>query len=255
MHDQGKSHTHDQTWQAQVLRFTAFSATPFVNGDRWWLDQIGDAPEQEVTQPRKQGHQQTGPHLGGILTLVRVPGRVDWLLKAAPDLDTPDFESLGHYTEVISQFRDFVGQWLRREKLLDVQRLAFGAVLVQPVSTLGEGYACLQRYLPFLTYDPENTSDLTFQVNRVRASRCGPEQLRINRLAKWSVLTVQIFEAIPDATPSPFRSTHNRLASCLEWDLNTQADWTDGLEPRFHDPLLAELVDLGLEIAQSGDTP
>jgi hypothetical protein len=138
---------------------------------------------------------------------------------------------------------------------LPMIRLAFGAVLLQPVDGLAEGYRLLSSYVQ-LQIDPENTSDLLYQINRRRVSSSGITGLTINRLAKWSVLRLQrnLFMLSPG---SPVQShTQSEAFACrLELDINTAPEFEGELPQAELPSLIQELVEMGREIAEQGDIP
>ena len=142
---------------------------------------------------------------------------------------------------------------------LKVARVAFGANLVQPANDLQDAYLKLNGYLNNLQIDPENSLDVFYQINRPRESAI-IQQLRINRLSKWSVMTQATSEIVVQLNPGveeqvSLRPTTQRYASSLELDINTIATYEQVLPQPQLNSLFDELMDWGKEIAGSGDVP
>ena len=137
----------------------------------------------------------------------------------------------------------------------EIKRLAFGAVLLIPVSNRDEGYTTLSRYLPFpLDLEARN---FTYQINRRRDSRLGLPGLEINRLSKWSCLErrmTQLQFVIGESAIASEDSPSN-FAMRLEVDINTVPEYPKSLESGNLTGLFSEFIELGAEIAEKGDIP
>jgi hypothetical protein len=202
-------------------------------------------------------HAEEGPYLGGTLTLQIQSDRVDWILNAAAEQEMESIEPavLGPFPDVLGAFVKPLAQWLTTSGA--VNRLAFGAILMQPVAGRETGYEQLAAYLSqAVKIDPRGSSDFVYQINRPRTSGVEPN-LRINRLSKWAVLLATTYRVA--VTPRGVAGTTmvpSASACRLELDINTAptgdgADLARDALPR----LLNELVTLGQEIATRGDVP
>ena len=119
------------------------------------------------------------------------------------------------------------------------------------------GYVQISNYLPSLAIEPDS-SDLFYQISRPRPSGTEIAGLRINRLSKWSVARLGVFNI--QLGPVANLSTEVRVndeshAINAELDIstdpNSQSDLpTDGLTAVFR-----ELVAFGSEILERGDIP
>ncbi len=179
-------------WRVETGRVTAFSNEVLqVEGNTWWNDVVGAAPEAVVSRPKTGQYQTRGEFEGRRLALQIQPGRIDWAV--APVVKTeeedPSLPLLGPFTEVLASLTKLVTAWLPQAP--PIKRLAFGAVLVQPVENLRAGYVLIRKYVRGLDIDPENSSDFLYQINRPRQATTPIHGLRINRLSKWSVQLAQ----------------------------------------------------------------
>ena len=106
----------------------------------------------------------------------------------------------------------------------------------------------LADLLPALRIDLD-MHDLLFRVNRRRRSRA-MEGLELNRLATWSVASIlEVRVEVPN--PESLESTVTRNVCRLELDINTAPESKRRIDDLAG--MLAELVDLGNEIAAKGD--
>ena len=243
-------------WQVTTLRLTAFlSPAARVSENTWWSDLIGKSPESRNIRPQKGEQKDEGPFEQGKIVLNVNPARVDWIF--VPNIDPEKFEgdmlTVGSFPEVADLFLKLMQRWLTPPMCPPIQRLAFGAILHQPVDGRTKGYHLLDDYLPALEIDHKNSSDLLYQINRPRQNKCGIKDLLINRLSKWSVMSVQFF-GIPVGQASATKMLGPENFVCnVELDINTDKDFQNEL-PREQLPVIfQELVDLAREIASKGD--
>ena len=241
-------------WQSQVLRLTAFPLQVLPSLEQsWWNDLVGEPPENSVSQPRKPMREDEGSFERGTLTLKVGPKRIDWLYTARlhPEEETEEIPNTGNLPGPVERFLDLMRQWL--PACPATKRLAFGAVLVQPVDNRASGYDLLNKYLHCVEVDGDST-DLLYRINRPRDSASGITALRVNRLSSWSVMKVQRALCEISADEAIHEKIGPESFACrLELDMNTQPEFENEL-PREHMPqLLDELINLGLEIASKGD--
>src|SRR5208282_1080222 len=246
--------TSEDSWLAQNLRWTSFSTEPGpVDPLSWWKDLIGQPPEASVSRADMGLQQQEGPFGSGRLSLVLLPGRIDWHLNPAPNpAGNEAILNLGSYAAAVQSLRPLLLRWF--EICPTPMRVALGAVLIQSDPNLRTGYERLANYLKgSVRVDSEGSSEFTYSINRPRPSRIG--SFNMNRLSKWLVAaaqTLQIAAAAGTAQPAVVRTQY----FCrLELDMSTPAGLNQGLLRPQLTAIFDEMVALGGEIASKGDIP
>ncbi len=240
-------------WQVESMRVTAFPGD-VVAADRlsWWDDVVGFPPEAVVSRPKAAQYQAHGDFEGRRIALQIQPGRIEWsatpVIKAEDELS--NVPTLGPFPDVIASLLKVVVPWLPMSPVL--KRLAFGAVLLQPVENGLAGYVLIQKYLQTMRPDLDGASEFFYQINRPRPSATQIRGLRINRLMRWSVQVAQRMTLTLGAGGPEARTLGEEAACRLEFDINTTPDF--GVLPADHlGAVLQEMTELGREIAQKGD--
>jgi len=245
-------------WQVETLRLTAFPGPAVqVAEPTWWIDLVREPPETKISRPRMGGFQEEGPFKGGKLLLRVQPSRIDWLFTTVEDQEREieSFPTIGPFPESLDTFLPLMCRWFEFETCPSVQRLAFGAILLQPVKNKQAGYRQISPYLPSVQLDPEGSSDFSYRINRPRDTSSGITGLKINRLSNWSVATWRRAELSVGQTWMGYFQAQEHYACRLELDINT-APYFQGELHREQLPLIfQELVDLGKKIATEGDIP
>ena len=258
MTDQNATAQDGAKWQVENLRATTFHAPgeSIATSTSTWESIVGEQPEQVLTRPREGIIQQSGTFEGKPLLLIGRLDRVDWILRGVigpPVEPLPGPPTLGPLPVAMESFTRIAREWLSVSPT--ATRLAFGAALFIRVNDLASAYSELSRFLPNANLWGTDSPDFLFQVNRPRISKL-PTLVRINRLAKWSVMqsgTISIGIG-SGGGPMP-ASASSELACRLELDINTAAESVGPIPPDQTRPLFEELVALGREIADSGDIP
>jgi len=247
-------------WRVQQTRLTCFpTPSAVLEGSKWWECVVGQPPEEVISKPRNGRRICEGavdiPETGvGKLSLYLRADRIDWLLTSADDSEDEAAEvpTLGRFDSVVREFSAMARKWFDLPTCPSAQRLAFGAVLVSPVSDRPAGYKLLSEILP-VEIDPEGSSDFLYQINRPRDDVHGFRGLKINRLSKWSVMrrvqsTITLSPSGGQVVPAQMNT-----ACRLELDINTAPDNTKDIARDRLDELFAGLVGFGREIAEQGD--
>ena len=244
------------SWEVEHFRATTFiigglDATALPN---LWHNFVGDVPEEVVTRPMEGVTRQTGELDGRQLHVSVQPGRVDWILRPLPttlDQLVQRPPTLGPWSSQMESFDRVVGDWLRIGPA--VSRLAFGTTLTLGVPDAKSGYEELSRLLPGVQLDPTNSSDFLYHINRPRESRSGLS-IRINRLSKWSVITLGSISVSVGPSAAPTLAGGPTQHACrLELDINTATEASYQIPDNRLGELFQELVSLGCEIADRGD--
>ena len=243
-------------WRTEGLRLTAFTLNPIdLEEVARWADLTGEEPDISQARPRDKVLVEAGPYLGGWLTLELGAMRVDWRLAVNPNEPPAELMVLESFGVLREKFRGLMGKWLKRSP--PMKRLAFGAVLLLPVDSMVDGYKQLDRLLPSVKIDAENSSDINYRINRRRPSKSGIAGLEINRLSTWSVARFrESMWQIPVDEPSQSRvhELGDPVHACrLELDINTVPGSDRRLKKGALASLLDELVEFGSEIASKGD--
>ena len=244
--------TSTHLWQAASLRLTVFPVPESEHSvQSWWTELLDGPPEQIVTKPRSGETRLQGTTDNLLLQLRAEPMRITLQCSAKPPSLPPVGEhTLGPYTEARGEFSTLVSEGVSLGTFPDIERLAFGAVLCQPASTLQSGYRTLERYLPKVKIDDESR-DFLYQINRRRPSRV-IDGLQVNRLSKWSIALVQDMMLRGDGAVLKMASA---LSCRSELDINTDPSRKRELpRDRLRD-IFAECVAFADEIATNGDRP
>jgi hypothetical protein len=245
-------------WQVERLRATAFpSPMAQVREPTWWSDLVGEPPETRTVHPRQGGSQEEGAFGTGRLVLRIESTRIDWLLTVAGEQKSSgeDAPTIGLFPNVLRGFQELIERWFNLETCPSVIRLAFGAVLLQPVPSLQDAYQQLGHYLPSMMSDPEGSSDFLYQINRRRDSITGIAGLKINRLSKWSAASFMTMRFAGSPERILYRPSMSTFFAQLELDINTALDFQGEFEKGQLLSVFSELVQLGCEIASQGDIP
>ena len=242
-------------WQIENLRFSVFLARPTgPEPVRSWVAVAGQ--EADDTRIKGTGEQrvvsQQGPFGGAVMRAEVRLDRIDWHILPAPPKSPSKRPTAGSYEKVKDRFHDAMLAWLDAEQPV-ANRMAYGAVLSHRSGNRSDCLRVLDDLLSTVTVDPQNTWDFDYSVNRRRGSK-SIDGLMINRLAKWT-LGQEIIGAVelPVSGGQPRINATIVHVPTLTLDINTMPEFPGPLNrPR---ELLAELADLGTEIALEGDVP
>jgi len=246
-----------EAWEAESLRLTVFPfpASP-VENPGWWETLVGQPPEVEVTRPRQGARREEGAFETGRLVLETSPIRIDLQLIPSPTLEAGPvgFLTIGKFSEILRPFAAVTIRWLNLDSAPQIQRVAFGAVLLSPADSRRSGYSQLAAYLPSVNIEPDHATDLLYQINRPRDSTTGIPNPRINRLSKWSVASISAGGIVVEPTQITYQEAPRQYFACrLEVDVNTAQRQP---LPREKLPgIFEELMELGKEIVREGDIP
>jgi hypothetical protein len=188
------------------------------------------------------------PYKGGYvsLRLGSNGNRIDWFAGTVQGLvPVGDNPIAGTVDDWVAVFREITGAFTGDAKV-DVNRMAVGLVLLEPVPTKEAGYQRLNEHLdPHVKLDPRS-SEFRYQVNRPRPSAV--LEGNVNRVSEWSVARLQATKSGMDFKPGDF-SYMVRLAL----DINTPPDAPEAIPHDRQGEVIEELLELGLEIAREGD--
>jgi hypothetical protein len=237
-------------WRVSNLRLTVFTLAPTpIDTIPAWQQLVGEPPENRNSRPRDGTLQEEGVFRGSRLTFGVDPTRIDWLINP------PEDELfIGNVATTVEPFVTLMSHWLTQ--CPPVKRMAFGAVLGQPVNSHQAGHRLLATYLRTVQIDPDGMSDFLYQVNRRRNSVTPINGMHINRLSRWAVAVLTRSEAVanPQGTLRMVRTNTDYFCR-LELDINTRPEFEGQLAPDLLPVLFQELVDAASELASEGDVP
>lgn len=242
----------NSAWEAEHLRLTCFVQGAPITHQNWWEQICGNPPESSTTRMRDAHRVDEGKFGCGVLSLEVQPGRIDLVLRPLIDERNPimGIPVLGPYPKVLIEFEGIANRWLKLDSLPAIQRVAFGVPVFMSVDSLKAGYLKLSNYLKGLKVDPDNSSDLSYQINRPRKALTKIPSLSINRLSKWSVARLRVYAPQSDAVRT---LAVERYACRLELDINSVPEHLDPLPKDMLSALFAELAALASEIMMKGD--
>lgn len=253
--------TSESEWVAESLRLTVFSTDAAVDvSAQLYRDLTGDEPEVRSVQRAGPAVQEQGPLAGikGILTCDTKPGRVDVSLSPVVQAEgTLDgFPNIGAWREAVEVFSRLLHKWIGNGP--DCSRVAVGAVALLPVFDRVSGYRALQTRLVDVRIDPEHSFDFSYAINRPRQYRIGNEDVRINRLSRWSVARLAGVQLQVSGAAAPVLVTQTGVeahACRLVLDINTAAERAEPIPRDELARLFPVLVEFADEILAKGDVP
>ena len=242
-------------WQVLQLRGTVFSAdVPHLDLSTIWRQVVGEDPEEEQNRPRQGLYMLTGPFGDWQLRVTGLPDRINWVITPGEEGYAEESRLGPSLTVELEAIHSLSEGWL--SAIPDKRRLAFGAVVADPVENKREGYGKLSEILrASVAIDPDNSSDFLYQINRPRESIVFPH-LMINRLSKWSVASRASYHMSlsPGGPPTRVNVTDEGTWLNLELDISTEADYSENLPNEKMESIFQELTELAVEIATKGDT-
>jgi hypothetical protein len=252
-------------WFAETVRLTAFPVE-LIDAEEvdWWRAVAHSRPRQSVTGQDGQLVEAGSVALdhGQVVQaqLSVAPTKIDWLLTSAKALragdehfptDWPTEDFVAKFDVAREQMKALATQWWPMAPAL--KRIAFGAILMHPASSPRDAYDELSRFVQY-PLDSDRMSDFSLQLNRRRAARSVENGLQINRLAKWSAVTIRnVRVTMMGDQLLQQRAPRERYAVRCELDINTSPTREEQLPVEQLPSLFDELVELASEIAQYGD--
>ena len=243
-------------WYAESLRLSFLGIPEWVQ--RPLFAEIAEVPPaQTTTQLPLRLHQETGGVSDAFLSVSQQADRVDIILSDQPTRNTvnpigPDYRPLfwiGPFRESLEIF-DLISA--RTIPLIPrTARMAYAITLVCETESARAALTCLRRYLPTVDFNPENDSDLLFQINRPIRNERG--QL-INRLSRWQstqTARVRVAATLP-LTPSVEVGAMT-FAAHAYIDISTDANNTVPFVGTELASLIERLRAYAVEIAEHGD--
>lgn len=243
-------------WLAESLRVSAFSSNyTFDPTVTWWKNIVGKEPEERVTKSLPQILRETGllSDLNANFILEQQVGRIDWHLVPPPtQLESikDELPNIGKFKDAVEVFISLIMKWVDLSP--EVNRIAFGSVLLLPVEDKAAGYKQLIPLMPAIKIDPINSTDFFYSINRPRLSKTSGGEILINRLSRWAVAHLSLFPHAQPLNVAPKKGV-GLFTIRLEIDINTSSDNVEVIPKERLNELLTEFVSLAKELSEKGD--
>ena len=252
--DNGVSAHGFREWKATNLRLTIFhSLAPLRPG--LWQELRGVAPQIIEVKPWEDIATEQGNVDGNRLVLTARAERHDWDIQPGSDDEQNSAPpTLTDADRMIGVLRNALA--LTAPKVGQVERLALGCQLMQPISGLTQGMEVLSQYLPHLDLPERGGRDFAYQINRRRPSRSAPD-VQVNRVARWSLEEFQKGAIVMGSGQSPVMKVLQAVPLvALTLDINTVPD--EEVVPVMSSvmssiDLFNEMSNLARELASKGD--
>jgi len=211
-----------------------------------WRVVLGGEPDNTIQQRAASLRQETGTFGDSIANLTVQPGRVD-LLFLPVETPEPNLATFGEYVGSAEAYRTTIANWVSSDGFPAARRFALGIILIEATETRETGYERLRKFIDVVPTG--EASDFMYQVNRSRLSTAGVPDLKVNRLAKWSVSELQLLtmNAGAPAITRPFAFLN------LDLDVNTSAEFLGPIPDDVRSAVLDDLWVGADEIATQGD--
>lgn len=233
-------------WLVRSVRFTSFLMPGVTLPPEMWRVVLGGEPDNSTQQRAASLRQETGAFGDSIANLTVQPGRVD-LLFLPVETPEPNLATFGEYPGAAEPYRTTIASWVSSEAFPAARRFALGIVLIEPTESRETGYEQLRHFIDVVPMG--EASDFLYQVNRHRSSTAAVPDLRVNRLAKWSVSELRLLtmNAGGPAATTPFTFLN------LDLDVNTSVEFAGPIPAGVGRAVLDDLWVGADEIATQGD--
>jgi len=229
-------------WQISSARLTLLQ-TPGRPVALKWEDLFDEEPPNR----NAQGPVITefGPFETVQLVVQTRPGRADLVLTPGPAGAAMEIPTLGRFPGSTELFNKRIVEWA--EKFPPVLRLAFGAQLFMPASSVEEANSLLEEIIGIPGLKLEHVRDFLLQTNVPRESTAEAGG-RINRLTKLLAQQLRTF----DITNSGVQLGAVAMAAGMELDISTSEERVQDMPAQLVRPLLEELLNTAADLAAAG---
>lgn len=247
-----------QDWQIGVIRATAFVINDIEMPLNIWKKIIDQDPEKSIDELKNRKK-----YISGKIQIEKEiiklscqtsPGRIDLIFQPIDQEAVSGFPAIGQFSEIIDHYQRIILKFFLATP--QSYRLAISPVLIKEAIDRPSGYKELQKYLPLLQIDPDNSSDLFYQINRRKIRKIEDSEYVINRLNKWNVVELQMAEmhAIIGKESDPVIREEKRYFVCrLEMDINNLPDSPKELNLVEKEALSNIFFEYAIDMAKNGD--
>ncbi len=242
-------------WHAQIMRYTVFKRPSDLipEPSKMWLEALGSEPDEVQTQVKRQLYAVEAV-IDGIRQLLQIgPERIDWIFQPTGEAAEQSLPELGTLDRIRPDFLQSVRAWLNYQEWPKARRVAVGMVLFAEADNLSGAQNMIMSMEPSLRLAPnDEVEDLLLQINRPQVEVYEGQELRINRLTKWSAIELMGAQiSLPEARLHQWR--HPGAFTILELDVNTPALGVFEFSPDSQRTLVERLFLLADEIMKQGD--
>ncbi len=232
--------------RVEAIRFTFFSDGPInARGKDWWQLVTGSAPETTQSRQQMGEYSESGPFQDGQFELKVSFNRIDMIL-GFPFAGLPDSVQIQDYDRRLRDFTALVANWINTSSV-NIVRIAFGSVLLFPVSDPIVGNKLVSEYLPSFSYDVNSVTDVFVQMNLPTPSKLVPT-LIINELTKIGTLTGQFVQLGVGGFPALTVDHFVRV----EFDMSTAADAAVPIDKAIIHDVLSEMIERSGTVLKEG---
>ncbi len=244
-------------WSVETFRFSGFLEHSWEKQPESWINSITkNLPDIKNVNPKKNISHEELDEGNKLLVIETQPIRIDLIqtINIKAEIGELDIPAFGYMQDEIDNFIQYVKVLITNDYFPELTRIALGMILLEPISNRKEGYSKLNELLPF-NIEIENSSDFFYQINRPRYIEQKGNQIKINRLTKWSVIELSsvIFQVKP--SPKTVNLGQKYYAIRNELDVNTTIDYEGVFSITQIESITNELVSMAIEISNEGDIP
>jgi hypothetical protein len=239
-------------WLTLVVRLTVFPIAPWEAPPDLWEKVVGEPPENDQNQPRQRLRVRTGPWRGGILQLTVSSLNIVWTAVPPTDDGLPNLDDWAVET-VLPEFVELTRPWLTSVEF-QINRIGFGLHSLLPAPDRVSAHRLLGDLVPSITLEPDETTDLLYQINRPVLSKVLSGEVKLNRLMKWYVPFFGAAHVQATGTGiAQVGPVVGRHFAGLDNDTNTPAEHREPLDRSLLGAIYGELVELAWRNLQNGE--
>lgn len=227
-------------WNVESLRLTLFVDDYKINKNLF-LEITNNEPDNTSFRKIENIYQEEGFVDTNKLVVFQGLGRIDIVI-----LKEPSSESMRKLAEWIDIFSNILNNWINNTNL-SVKRLAFASLLKIYTNNNINAYEIIEKYLPRIKIDKENSMDFSYQISRPKQSNV-ISSLKINSFSKWSVLIVKSL-IINNNNKTTY--SEDKYLCQLELDINTDIENKQDLSNISE--IFNELKEKAIHISINGD--
>jgi hypothetical protein len=238
-------------WLTEQIRVTLFPVHGRTVATNSWEGIVGTPPNQINREPALAVSQESGPFREGRLSLINQPDRSILVFSAEPFGPTPTTEvlNLGEPEAAMTRFTPAIKKLLNSETVSS--RVGVGVALISPVSSVSEGLRLVFNGLQ-MGRDTSDVLDFLFQINVPIPSTTLGGSVRLNRLAKWQVFSLQLITMMIGPEGGQVANSFAQPVIRLELDINTPPNYSETCDAAKIGAVVDECLEAALTLVKEG---